>query len=98
VAGGTSANDTEDGALAMAKAALLTSSSLTSPLPAPDGDSPLISDPCPALELGVFQRHTVAATSQDEHPGCDEFMPDMASWTGVPRSGGEAGSLGEDDR
>jgi len=57
----------------MAKAALLTSSSLTSPLPAPDGDSPLISDPCLALELGVFQRHTVAVTSQDEHPGCDEF-------------------------
>ena len=62
----------------MAKAALLTSSSPTSPLPAPDGDSPLISDPCPALEFGVFQRHTVAATSQDEHPGCDEFMATSA--------------------
>jgi hypothetical protein len=58
VTGKASANDTKDEPSAMVKAALLTSSSLTAPLPAPDGDSPLISDPRPALELGVVQWHT----------------------------------------
>jgi hypothetical protein len=43
VTGKASANDTKDEPSGMVKAALLTSSSLTSPLPAPD--SPLISDP-----------------------------------------------------
>ena len=96
--GKASANDTKDEPSAMVKAALLTSSSLTSPLPAPDGDSPLISDPRPALELGVVQWHTVAATSQNEHPGCDGFMLDMASRTGVRRSGGDASSWRSLDR
>ncbi len=41
VTGKASANDTKDEPSAMVKAALLTSSSLTSPLAAPDGDSPL---------------------------------------------------------
>jgi hypothetical protein len=98
VTGKASANDTKDEPSAMVKTALLTSSSPTAPLPAPDGDSPLISDPRPALELGVVQWHTVAATSQAEHPGCDGFMLDMASQTGVPRSGGDGDSRRSLDR
>ena len=62
--GATSANHTDDGALAISKASMLTSSSLTSPLTTRDDDSPLISDPRPALELGVVQWHTVAATAR----------------------------------
>jgi hypothetical protein len=91
VTGKASANDTKDEPSATVKTALLTSSSLISPLPAPDGDSPLISDPRPALELSGTPW---PATGQDEHPACDGFMPDIASRTGVLRSGGDAPAAG----
>jgi hypothetical protein len=35
----------------------------------------------------------MAATSQDEHPGCDELMPNMRGGTGVPRPRRYAGGL-----
>jgi hypothetical protein len=96
VTGKASANDTKDEPSAMVKTALLTSSSLTSPLPAESRFPGHIrtASSAGARCSSVAQR---ARHSQDEHPGCNGFMLEMASRTGVPRSAG-AGSWRSLDR
>jgi len=39
-----------------------------------------------------------SAAGEDQHPGGDEFMPDMAGRAGVPGPGGDAGGFGPQGR
>jgi hypothetical protein len=49
---------------------IATSSALTLARP----HSPLITHPCPALQLGIVRRLTVAASGEEEHPGTDQLI------------------------
>ena len=53
-------------------------------------------DPRPALKLAIVEWDAAATASKDEHAGGDQFVTDMSRWTGIPGSGRETGSFGED--
>jgi hypothetical protein len=56
----------------------------------------LVPDPRPALKFVVVQWDTAATRGKDEHAGGDQLVTDMCCRAGVPGSGCDAGSFGQD--
>jgi len=68
----------------------------SSPLALTEPHPPLIADPRPTLKLVIVHRQTVFARREDEHPGADQLIADVAGWAGIPGARGDPGGLGQD--